>query len=218
MVRKGLLTIAAMLVAIPAQADNDFGLGVKAGTLGIGVEATWRPPLPWLDLRLGANRFDYADDGSFSDIPYDGTLSLNSYHATANLHFPLTPLRITAGIYDNGNELALTSSSSDAYVIGGIPFDASEVGTLRSAATFAGAAPYLGFGFDFTALMKVGLNLDLGVLWQGDPNVTLAADGPIASNPLFQVALERERRDIANELRDYKAWPVASLGIVFNFF
>ena len=66
--------------------------------------------------------------------------------------------------------------------------------------------------------MKVGLNLDLGVLWQGDPNVALAADGPIASNPLFQVALERERRDIANELRDYKAWPVASFGIVFNFF
>ena len=218
MVRKGLLTIAAMLVAIPAHAEHDFGLGVKAGTLGIGVEATWRPPLPWLDLRLGVNRFDYADDGSFSDIPYDGTLSLNSYHATANVHFPLTPLRITAGIYDNGNELALTSSGSDAYMIGGIPFAAAEVGNLRSAATFAGAAPYLGFGFDFTALMKVGLNLDLGVLWQGDPNVALAADGPIASNPLFQVALERERRDIANELRDYKAWPVASFGIVFNFF
>jgi hypothetical protein len=55
------------------------------------------------------------------------------------------------------------------------------------------------------------------VLWQGEPDVTLAADGPIARDPLFQLALERERRDIANELHDYRAWPVASLGIEFNF-
>ncbi len=217
MFRHGLFTIAAMLVAIPAHADNDFGLGVRAGTLGIGVEATWRPPVPWVDLRIGVNGYELSDDGSYSDIPYDGTLSLNSYYATANLHFPLTPLRITAGLYDNGNELSLRSSASDTYEIGGIPFDAADVGTLSSTTSFAGVAPYFGFGFDFTALNKVGLNLDLGVLWQGDPSVSLAADGPIASNPLFLVALERERRDIAAEINDYKAWPVASLGIVFNF-
>jgi hypothetical protein len=217
MVKQGLLTIAATLIAVSAHADHNFGLGVKAGTLGIGVEGTWRPPVPWVDMRAGANGFEYSDSGSYSDIPYDGTLSLSSYYATANLHFPLTPLRITAGLYDNGNELTLASSPSDIYEIGGIPFDAEDVGTLSSAAQFAGAAPYFGFGFDFTVLSKVGLNLDLGVLWQGDPTVTLAADGPIAGNPLFQLALDRERRDIVNELNDYKAWPVASLGIVFNF-
>jgi hypothetical protein len=217
MVKQGLLTIAATLIAVSAHADHNFGLGVKAGTLGIGVEGTWRPPVPWLDLRVGANSYDHSDNGSYSGIPYDGTLSLNSYYAAANLHFPLTPLRVTAGIYDNGNELSLTSSPSDIYDIGGIPFDAADVGTLSSLTQFRGAAPYFGFGFDFTMLNRVGLNLDLGVLWQGDPSVTLAADGPVAVDPLFRLALERERRDIVNELKDYKAWPVASLGIVFNF-
>jgi hypothetical protein len=217
MIRLALLAVASILVALPAHADNNFGIAARAGTLGIGVEGTWRPPIPWLDFRFGANRYDYADNGEFSGIPYDGTLALSTFYATANVHFPLSPFRITAGIYDNGNELQLSSTGSAIYDIGGIPFDAADVGTLTSVTAFAGKAPYLGFGFDFTVLNKVGLNLDLGVLWQGDPSVSLAADGAIARDPLFQLALELERRDIAAEVQNYKAWPAATLGIVFNF-
>ena len=66
-------------------------------------------------------------------------------------------------------------------------------------------------------LNRVGLNLDFGVLWQGEPDVTLTADGVIADDPLFQLALEQERQDIAEEVSDYKAWPVVSLGFVVNF-
>ena len=64
---------------------------------------------------------------------------------------------------------------------------------------------------------KVGLNLDFGVLWQGDPQVSLFADGPIASDPGFQANLEEERNQLLDEVSDYKAWPVLSLGFVYNF-
>ncbi len=207
----------ALAWAAPAAADHNFGIGAKAGTLGVGIEGTWRPPVPWLDVRLGLNRLDYDDTGDYSGVPYDGTLSLDTVYATANFSFPLSPFRLTAGVYNNGNELELTSTASDSYVIGGITYDASDVGTLTSVTSFSGTAPYLGFGFDFEVLNKVGLNLDFGVLWQGEPDVSLTADGILAEDPIFQEALEAERLDLVDEVQDYKAWPVVSLGVVFNF-
>ncbi len=217
MKRLAFLAAATLFIAAPAEADKTFGIGVKAGTLGIGVEGTWRPPVPWVDFRVGANSYDYSDNDVYSGIPYDGELTLETYYATANFSFPLSPFRVTAGIFDNGNELALRSVGSGTYVIGGIPFDAADVGTLESVTSFPGTSPYLGIGFDFTVLNRVGLNLDLGVLWQGDPDVTLTADGILGDDPLFQQALELERQDIVDEVSDYKAWPVASLGFVVNF-
>lgn len=208
---------ALLLLASPTlKADSNFGLGAKAGTLGIGVEATWRA-LPWVDVRAGFNRYDYDDNGTQAGIPYDATLALDTYYATANLRFPLSPFRLTGGLFSNGNELLLTSTAEGTYEIGGIDFDAADVGTLESVTSFSGTAPYLGIGYDFTILGQVGLNLDLGVLWQGDPEVSLVADGALASDPIFQSALESERQELDDEISDYKAWPVISLGFVVNF-
>lgn len=212
--------IAAVLLlafSVPALADKTFGIGAKAGTLGIGVEGTWRA-LPWIDLRLGMNRYDYDDSGFYAGVPYDGTLALDTYYGTANFRFPLSPFRVTAGLYQNGNELQLQSQApAGTYNIGGIEFDAADVGTLSSVSSFDGTAPYLGVGYDFTVLGRVGLNLDFGVLWQGEADVSLTADGVLASDPIFQDALEVERQELEDEVSDYKAWPVISLGFVVNF-
>jgi len=211
------LLVSALLIPATASADNDFGIGVKAGTLGLGAEATWRP-LPFFDIRLGVNAYDYNENGAQAGVEYDATLALDNYYGTLNLHFPVSPFRITAGAYANGNELQLQSNDDDAIiVIGGVPYDANLVGTLSSVTSFGSTAPYAGVGFDFTVLGKVGLNLDFGVLWQGDPEVTLAASGPLASDPSFQTALEAERQELVDEVEDYKAWPVVSLGFVYNF-
>ena len=192
-----------------AVADNDFGVGVKAGTLGAGIEGTWRP-VPYLDVRVGTNFFDYDDTGTQAGVNYDATLSLDTIYAHANFHFPLSPMRITAGLHSNGNELKLESAESGSFDIGGTTYTGAEVGTLRS-------TPYVGFGFDFTVADKVGLNLDLGVLWQGDPNVSVSADGLLASDPTFLQSLEEERLELEDEVSDFKAWPVISLGFVYNF-
>ncbi len=206
-----------LLAASPAAlADNDFGIGVKVGTLGLGVEGTWRP-LPYMDVRVGANNYDYDDDGSQAGVNYDATLNLDTLYATANFRFPLSPFRVTAGVYSNGNELNMVSADSLTFDIGGTTYTSAEVGTLASKTSFSDSAPYVGVGYDFSLLGKVGLNLDFGVLWQGDPEVTLTSDGLLASDPQFQAALETERRELQNEVKDYKAWPVVTLGFVFNF-
>ena len=211
-------TLKAMLVSIALLASGsavaDFGAGVKAGTLGIGLEGRWDPPVPWFDLRVGLNRYDYSDNGDYAGINYDATLALDSYYLTANLKFPVSPFRFTVGAFSNGNEIQPLSTQ----MLGGIWGNA--VG-LESVTSFDSTAPYAGVGFDFELFGKAGLNLDFGVLWQGDPAVTLLptnwdslSDGEQA---LLQPILDAERAQLEDEMSDLKAWPVISLAFVYNF-
>src|SRR5690606_15947476 len=81
---------------------------------------------------------------------------------------------------------------------------------------FDDVAPYAGIGFDFGLFGKVGLNLDLGVLFQGAPAVALSADGLLANDPDFQASLAAEQAELEDEVDDYKAYPVASLTLTFQ--
>lgn len=205
-----------LALAGTAAADNDFGVGIRAGTLGAGVEASWQP-LPYLDLRIGGNAFEYDDSGSQAGINYDSTLTLENYYGTVNLHFPLSPMRLTAGAYANGNELNLVGQPFTTVEIGGNTYTAAEAGTLSSSSIFPSSAPYLGVGLDFTLIGRIGINFDFGLLWQGEPEVSLSANGTLATDPEFQQALERERLELEQEVSDLKAWPVLAIGFVVNF-
>jgi hypothetical protein len=218
---RAALIALAFLASGPALAD--FGVGVKAGTLGLGVEARWDPPIPWFDLRAGMNQYDYGNDGNYSGIDYDATLALDSYYLTANLKVPLSPFRFTVGAYSNGNELQMLSADTGGLPIeiGGTPFPIATVGALRSTTSFDSTAPYAGVGFDFELFGKAGLNLDFGVLWQGEPAVSLEATNwnnlSSAEQALLGPALAAEQAELQDEISDYKAWPVISLAFVYNF-
>ena len=218
---KAAFAVSALLASGGAAAD--FGVRVKAGTLGLGVEGRWDPVVPWFDVRIGLNSYEYDTSGDQAGINYDGTLALDNYYLTGNFKFPMTPFRFTVGAFSNGNELQLLSQDADggSYVIGGIPFDAENVGSLRSTTSFGSAAPYAGFGFDFELFGKAGLNLDFGVLWQDEPTVTLEATNWQTLSPIEQAilgqALDNERAELEDEMSDFKAWPVVSLAFVYNF-
>ena len=59
--------LLALALAFSGAANADLGVGLKAGTLGLGIEGRWSP-LPWLDFRMGANRYDFDVTGSQSGI------------------------------------------------------------------------------------------------------------------------------------------------------
>ncbi len=209
-----VVTLGA-LFAQSAIADDNLWFGAKAGTLGLGIEATWRP-VPYLDFRAGLNKYDYDVSGSQAGIDYNSELNLDSVYVTANFRVPLNPLRFTVGIFSNGNEVSMASQGPIGS-IGGVPYLPSEIGTLRSAVSFESTAPYLGIGFDFRAFNRVGINLDFGVLWQDSPIVTMTSDGTLAGDPLFDAALESERLELESALEDFKVYPVISLGFAVNF-
>jgi hypothetical protein len=215
------LVACALVTSFSASAD--IGVGVKAGTLGVGLEGRWDPPVPWFDVRVGMNKFDFGADGDYAGIAYDSTLAFDNLYLTGNFKIPLSPLRFTVGAYSNGNELQLTSMDTGdlTYDIGGVSVPVASVGELQSVTSFDDTAPYAGIGFDFEVFGKAGLNLDFGVLWQGDPTVSLAASNfdslSSAEQVVLGVLLERERLEIQDDISDYKAWPVVSLSFVYNF-
>ena len=215
----GTLLLAILAAGTASADDSEWGVGIKAGTLGLGVEARWSG-LPYIDFRIGANSYTYEDDGSQAGILYDADLDLETFFVTGNFHFPLSPFRLTAGLFANGNEMNMASVDQPGngdFTIGGITYPAAGVGTLSSNTSFGSTSPYVGLGFDFEVFGKAGLNFDVGVLLQGDPEVTLVADGLLASDPSFQAELEAERQDLEDKFSDFKAYPVVSLSFVYNF-
>ena len=216
---KTIVLMAALTLCTGASANDDFWVGLKAGTLGYGGEVAWKP-LEWLDVRAGANFYDYEDSGAQAGINYDGTLALDTIYVTGNFRFLLSPFRLTAGAFANNNEVRLVSQSMPAYDLGNTQgYSAAEVGTLQSVASFDSISPYFGAGYDFSLMDRLGLSLDFGVLWQGEPTVTMTSNGTLAlSNDAgFMQDLADEGRELEDELKDMKAYPVISIGFHFNF-
>jgi hypothetical protein len=216
---KNIAGALALVIAFSGTAnadDSQWGVGIKAGTLGLGLEARWSG-LPWIDFRIGANGYTYEDDGRQANVLYDADLELETVYLTGNFHFPLSPFRITVGAFANGNEFNMVSAEPGDFNIGGDFYTAAETGVLRSTTEFESAAPYLGLGFDFELFGKAGLNFDLGVLWQGEPEVSLTADGTLFDDPTFMASLENERLELEEDMSDFKAYPVISLSFVYNF-
>jgi hypothetical protein len=211
------LTVLLVLSAGVVQAeDSNFGVGIKAGTLGLGLEGRW-DAFPIVDFRIGMNSYDLDADDRYSGIEYEGSLDLETIYLTANINFPVSPFRLTAGIFSNGNELNMTSAVTGDFTIGGDSYTGAEVGTLSTKTSFDGTAPYLGIGLDFELFGKAGLNFDLGVLLQGEPIVTLDASGTLANDALFQESLAAEQQALTDDLSHFKAYPVLSLAFVYNF-
>ena len=206
----GLICLALMSAA-PARAG--MGLAVKAGTLGIGVEAT-TTFAPKVNGRVGVNFFKYSFSSTKSDIKYDIDLKLRSFSLFLDLHpIPMRGLRLTGGLIINNNELDMTGRPTGDYDIGGVIYTGAQVGNFGGSVGFKSTAPYLGIGWGNAALSRIGVVLDLGVAFQGSPDVVLTATGPIASDASFQEDLDQEVEDVEEDIKNFKYYPVISLGI-----
>lgn len=206
----------ALLLTPHAAADDNLWIAARAGTQGLGLEGTWRP-VPYLDLRVGFNTFDYDDTRDEAGIEYDGTLELSSAYATLNARVPLSPFRVSAGFVANGNELSLQAAETGTFIVGDQTFNGADVGTLRGKGTFDSLAPYAGVGLDFRVADTLGLHFDLGVMHQGEAEVSLAADGILAGDPTFASALEAERLELEDAVSDLEWYPVIAVAFSVNF-
>lgn len=220
------LAVAAALVAGPmAYAGETGGVAVelKAGTLGGGVEVNYAVS-PKFTVGLGLNKFTRSFSDTTDGIDYDVDMNLQSLALLASFHPFEGAFRLTAGVMSNGNELSMKAKPTTAtYDIGGTPYNASEVGSLEGTVDFNAMAPYLGFGWGKSPEKGFGLTLDIGVLFQGAPNVSFEADGAItdpsspAYDPQFLADLKKEEANAEDDIKGFTAYPVMSLGLNYRF-
>lgn len=208
---------AASLISGPALAGG-WAVGAKFGTLGLGAEI-YKSFTPAFNARLVANAFQFDDSGTEDDVTYDYEVDLNTMGAMIDWHVFRGGFRLSAGAMANGNEVSLIAKPSGTYTLGNQTYTAAQVGSLTGKVDFDSVAPYLGFGWGNPVGMgkRLSLNADIGVLITGSPVVAFAADGALANDATFQANLEREERNVQEELNDLELYPVAALGLTYQF-
>ncbi|MAE69153.1 MAG: hypothetical protein CME06_01645 [Gemmatimonadetes bacterium] len=204
----------SVALAMASAADAGMGVGAKIGTPGFGLEAT-KSIVPMVNARLGFNMFGFGYETSQDGVDYDYDLSLRSVHLLADYHpIPLMGFRLSGGALLNKNKLEMVSQPTSAsFEIGGETYTADQVGTIDGEVSFSSFAPYLGIGWGNAAGSRIGISTDLGVVFQGAPEVDLSANGLLGSDSGFQSELAEEANAIEDELGFFKYYPVFSIGI-----
>jgi hypothetical protein len=223
-----LLALPALLLltsALPAKAQ--VALAGKASTLGLGAELHVGLN-PNFNVRLGANQYTYSDRREESGIEYDAEAKLRS--ATLILDwFPLSGgFHLTGGLVRNDTHVDGESIAPDSgvYIIGRVPVPVALVGTLQARVEFDQQVPYagLGWGNPIGSGRKLSFYFDLGVVFQGEPQVRLTPNLPSGSplnDPVARQALEillqAEARELEADLEKYDKYPVVALGLAYRF-
>ena len=221
---KGILltSMAIAPLSTAALADTgDVAIGVKCSTLGLGAEVNVGLT-PNLNIRSGYNAFTHKGQSTRSNITYDYDLKLRSIPILLDWH-PLgddSGFRLSTGVLVNKNNIqgighVLTGAG---YSISDGWYSTENIGTLTGSVDFNTLAPYLGFGWGnpFHAKSGFSVSFDVGVAFQGDPNISLVANGPIASDQSFQVDLEQEKQSIRDEAGELRFYPVISFGLIYT--
>lgn len=199
---QGICVAAALAAAGSAQAA---GIGVRAGTTGVGADVAWSVA-PALSARIGYSALNWNKDVSTDRVTYDGKLKLSNLNTFLDFS-PLGPFRLTGGFIFNNNRYDVRGDLLGGGVSG-------DVKAGRS------AAPYLGIGYGSVSGLGVNFYADLGIMFQGSPRARLAANcgGLSASGcTALQNEVAAEQQRLEDKLKDFKYYPVANIGITIGF-
>jgi len=218
MKRFALLGVLAMLALPGAASASDFGLDAHVSTLGLGAEFNYSIN-SYFTARVDFNRYNYSYTGTKQQINYDFDLHLKSYSAMLDWHPFAGTFRVSAGYFSNKNDIGAVATPQGSYTINGTSYTAAQVGVLSGDITFNPTVPYLGIGWSTLGTESTGLGVefDIGALFQGSPKVQLSATGAAASNAQFQSDLAAEQVKLQGDLNSFKTYPVISLGLAYRF-
>lgn len=198
--RLSALLGGVLMLGAPSVHAADWGVGARVGTLGLGVDVS-RSIIPTVNARVGINAFDYSFDFDTDDFEYDGDLKLRSLHVLADWHPVATRFRVTGGLLYNRNKFQVTSEDND--------------GELEAEVDFDRIAPYVGIGWGnaTSGLSPVSWSVDLGIVAQGSPNVSLSE----RDTGLSRAELQDEEDEIEDDLSGFDTYPVVSVGLIVRF-
>ncbi len=204
---------AVLILALAAAAGSAqaAGIGVRAGTTGLGADFGW-DVAPTLGGRIGLSGMNFNTDVDTSQANYDAKVKL----ANLNLFLdwsPLGPFRITAGLIANSNKIDLNGRPTSGSAL--IPPGSSITGTVKPDKDFA---PYLGIGYGNVWTAGVNFYFDLGIMFQGSPQASLSCQpAGSAQCAAAQSQIAAEQRRVQDELDKFKYYPVLNLGITIGF-
>jgi hypothetical protein len=216
--------LAATALLAAGAANAQVGATADLGSTGVGFHVVV-PMETYLNGRFGANYFRHNFDKTSGGVNYDVKGKLQTIDVLFDWYLTEgSSFHLTGGLVYNGNKFNATAKPNgvNGFTLNGHAYTAADVGLLTGRIDYRKAAPYVGIGWG-NALARASrwtTNVDLGVFYQGNPNVTLASVGCKTSDTVCKtlatdVAAERVRlRDDADAL---KVYPVVRASIGYRF-
>ncbi len=216
-----LAAAAAALAAAPshAQSAGNFAIGAQAGSTGIGVNAQAALGSR-LTLRGTADFISLSHDATYSGVPYSGKFKGTTGGLFLDVHPFDNPFIVSAGAFGGRRKLEIDATPQTPVNIGGFTFGAAETGELKGDIRLSTLTPFVGAGFSNTFRTSGPLSFTAvaGVAFSKAPKVTLTSTGGTLSNdPTFQARLIQEEADIRRQVRNYRYYPAASIGVSYRF-
>ncbi len=192
------------------------GVTVKAGTLGLGLEATVGAS-DYLGFRFGINKMLMSPTVLTDEGSIETDMEWLSYGALVDVHPFGGGFRLTGGALINKNKFKMKANLDEPVDLNGTEYSLS---ALSGDVTFDEVAPYAGIGTG-NAVGADGrwhFSFDLGVMFQGKPTIQAKAT---ASDPSIQgvvdEALNAEIADIQEDADKFQFYPVISVGVSYRF-
>lgn len=202
-------------------------MGLSAGTLGLGVDAVYGLS-DQVNIRASYRAYDYStdidSDGDGDELTYQGELALDNFGIGVDIHPFSSGFRFSLGVQVSDNRLAGTATCTN--VTGCDYGNQNNLLQNGDSATvnvdLSGTHPYLTLGWGNLAAegSALGVFLDLGVMFQGSPDVQVAADcsaNPPGRQILCDNQAQNEEEEIQKDVDDFEIFPIVNLGLRWRF-
>jgi hypothetical protein len=206
-------TIAVVALAAVAGTANAGGIGLRAGTTGIGADIGFGI-VPTLGGRIGISGMNLNTDVDTTDVHYDAKAKILTGALLLDWS-PLGPFRISGGFMPHKNRVELSGAPTAG---SRFPAGTTLSGDVKPDKSFA---PYLGIGWGNVWTKGVNFYFDLGVMFQGSPKVSLdvqcAATMTAGECTTARNEVEAERVRVEDKIDKYKYYPVANIGLTIGW-
>lgn len=211
------VALLALSIALPAAASAQVGVGVRAGTTGLGGDLGIAIS-PNLMLRGGLGIQPVNPNMTLSDIKFEVNLPSSFAQAGIELFPSGGGFRIGGGLLYKPDDIDVSGTFQENQEIGGTSYTPAQIGTITGTAASAKTwAPYGMIGFGKIASSGIGLYLDIGAAFVGEYDLTVASTGQYKDNAQFKADLEEQRAKWEEDINKYKIYPMVNLGLRIGF-
>lgn len=217
-----VLVTALFLGSVQNSRGEGLGIDAKIGTMGVGAELSVAL-MPHTRLRGGINYLVWEFDSTIDDVNYDFDTEFNSLSLLFDVHPFGGSFFLSGGVYFNNNSVGVTGSIAPESLppeYQFLDFLADDV-NISGDVEFLPVAPYLGLGWRTNSNdYGWGLGVELGVLYQGAPDVTnMRVNAPVDVNGIDEVQqfLAEQEKAIEDELSWFEFYPVAAVMLTYHF-
>ncbi len=206
-----------LIMAIPLKAQSGIGVYLRAGTIGYELGAV-KSVTPKINLHGGFNFLTMNTEGETSGdnpVAYDLDLKYFSFAAAIDYYPWQNGFRFTAGMLLNNNILEGTGQAVKTYRFDEDEYAPEDIGIMKAKIEPGSAiTPFvaLGIGNPLAKNEKLCFFMDIGVVYQGSPDVTLEAE----EGTMIYPTIDQEKQ-IEKNIENLKFYPYVSLGISYQF-